>query len=81
MRLKECINNLQQVEECEKFVDNSWLWLWSEVAEDIGSGDGAVVVEVQRGQAVVEVQQGQALVEVQWVEVQYVQVVVEAQWV
>ena len=40
-RLKERIDNLQQEAECEKFVDNSWLRLWSEVAEDIGSGEGA----------------------------------------
>ena len=26
-RLKGRIENLQQVAECEKFVDNSWLWL------------------------------------------------------
>ena len=41
-RLKEQIDNLQQVAECVKFGDNSWLRLWGEVAEDIGSGHGAV---------------------------------------
>ena len=40
-RLKERIDNLQQVAECEKLGDDSWLRLWSEVAEDIGSGVGA----------------------------------------
>jgi len=40
-RLKERIDNLQQVAECEKFVDNSWLRLSSEAAEDIGSVDDA----------------------------------------
>ena len=41
MSLMEWIDHLQQVAECEKFADNSWLQLWSVVAEDIGSGDGA----------------------------------------
>ena len=36
--LKECVDHLQQVAECEKFVGNSWLRLWREVAEDFGSG-------------------------------------------
>ena len=40
-RLKKRIDILQQVAECEKFVDNSWLRLWSKVAEDIASGGGA----------------------------------------
>ena len=50
-RLKEQIDNLQQVAEREKFGDNSWLRLWSEVAEDIGSGAGAAVASSGDGAA------------------------------
>ena len=51
-RLKERKDNLQQVPECEKFKDKSWLRLWSEVAEDIGSGDGAASVGSVEGTAI-----------------------------
>ena len=50
-RLKKRIVSLQQVAECEKFVDNSWVRLWSEVAYDICGGDGAVGASVGDGAA------------------------------
>ena len=43
-RLKKRIDNLQQIAECEEFLNNIWLGLLSEVAEENGIGENTASV-------------------------------------